>query len=222
MAKTLLNGVNDVLKRVRIIRGQVGELSTLTDSGRQGWIDIATQAWNESVEQLYETSDIPLPMELGESTITLVTSDRDYALASDLNVLRFPLLDETNGQVIREYPGGYINLVNEQIFPASYTGLPYFAAIRPTDGELYLDRIPTSDENGNVYKYRYDKDVSLSLAADTFPFADAVYRAMVPVVAEVWKREERKEFDDDMYRQNMGRASRLLRQQPMRTSWLDG
>lgn len=222
MAKTLLEGVNDVLKRVRIIRGQVGELSTLTDSGRQGWIDLATQAWNESVEQLYETAEVPLPSELGEATITLATGDRDYALASGLNVLRFPLLDETNGQVIREYPGGYITLVNEQIFPASYTGLPYFGAIRPTDGELYLDRIPTADENGNVYKYRYDKDVSLALAADTFPFSDAVYRAMVPVVAEVWKREERKEFDDDMYRQNMGRASRLLRQQPMRTSWLDG
>lgn len=220
MAKTLLQGVNDLLKRVQIISGDSGDLASLTDSGRQVFIDLAVQVWNEAVEQLYSISDQPFPQELAENTITLATSDRDYALQTDLVQLHFPLIDETNGAYILEQPGGYLAIVNTQLFPANYTGLPTYAAIRPTDGQLYLDRIPTSAENGKVYKYRYDKDVSLSLAADTFPFSDAVYRALMPVAAELWRLFQENKSFQGVSKLSFGRAARFLTNTQPRDSWL--
>lgn len=216
---TLLDGVNEVLKRVGKIAGESGELLTLTDVARQRYVDTAVQIWNELVEQLYSESDLPMPKELAEDTITLVTDDRDYDLASDLVQLHWPLLDETNGQYITAYPGGYMQMVIDQPFPANETGLAMFAAIRPTDGQLYLDKIPTANENSRVYKYRYDKDVSLSEASDTFPFSDQVFRAMVPAVSEVWSKRHNNTFNESHFNSSMGRAARFLTKVQQRTSW---
>jgi len=173
--RTLLNGVNEVLKKVHMIQGDSGELTTLSDSGRQTYIDIAVQCWNESIDDIYGFSHQAFPQEVAEGTITLVTSDRSYALATDMNQLRYPFRDETNRQYISEYPGGYLKLLEDQPNPADFTGLPYLGCISPVDGEFFLDRLPTSDENGRVYKYQYDKDLVMTLAADTFPFKDVVF-----------------------------------------------
>lgn len=219
MAKTLLNGVNDLLKKVQMIAGDSGELSTLTDSARQHWIDLAVMSWNEAVEQLYSLTHIPQPQELGENTIVLVSGDRDYALQTDLVQLHFPLIDETNGAYILEHPGGYLGLVNAQLYPNNYTGLPTYGAIRPTDGQLYLDRIPTSAEVGKTYKYRYDKDVSLSAAADAFPFTDAVYRALLPVAAELWKLQKENKSFEGLSVKSFARAARYLTTTQPRRTW---
>jgi len=208
---TLLQGVNEVLKKVSVIQGDTGALTTLSDSARQVFIDLAVQSWNEAVDQLYSISNQPKPQELAKGSITLATDDRDYAIASDIVQLHWPLLDETNGRQIHEYPGGYMAMIREQQFPSSYTGLPYLGAIDPVDGELYLNSIPTATENGLVYQYWYDKDLSLSLATDTFPFSGAVFRAMVPVVADLWKLEREHEFNGEWSKLNFGRASRFDR-----------
>lgn len=218
MAKTLLEGVNDVLKRVRLVQGDSGALDSLTDSARQTYIDQVVQIWNEVVEEVYSVTDEPMPNELAEATITLADGDRDYALAS-YNTIHWPLLDETSGQYIYEYPGDYLDLVNSQSVPSDFTGLPQYGVIRPTDGQLYLDRIPSSTEAGLVYKYRYDKDVSLSIAADTFPFRDEVYRALVPVVAGLYKSDDRAEALRTSFAFNLGRAARLLSDRPVLTHY---
>jgi hypothetical protein len=220
VAKSLLNGVNEVLKRVHIIQGDSGELTTLTDSARQIYIDLAVQVWNEQIDEIYAKTSIALPNSLVEATITLVTSDRDYALAADLVQLRYPLLDRTNGQYITEYPGGYETMAADQNFPNNYTGLPTSAAIRPTDGELYMNNIPTANENGNIYTYLYDKDTVLSIAADTVPFKDAVFRAMVPAVAESWKKARRQRFSQTNYNNAMARAATLLSQNQLRNKYI--
>lgn len=220
MAKTLLNGVNEILKRVSVIQGDSGALSTLTDSGRQVYIDLAVQVLNEAMEELYSLANKPMPNILSENTITLVTSDRDYALQTNLVQLLYPLLDETNGQLILEYPGGYMGMISDQTYPNNYTGLPTYATISPKTGELYLDRIPTSSENGLVYKYRYIKDGSLSAAADQFPFSDAVFRAIIPAASQLWAKYQKKEFDGGEYRLSMARAMRFLSQGLQRESWL--
>ena len=220
MAKTLLNGVNEVLKKAKLIQGDSGLLTTLSDSPRQIWIDNAVQAWNEVVEELYSAISKPMPKELAEDTITLATNDRDYSLASGLVTLHFPLMDETNGQKIYEYEDGYLNLVASQPIPANFTGLPLYAVIRPTDGLLYLDRLPTASENGLVYKYRYDKDISMSAAADTVPFNDTVFRALVPAVAELFNFYHRREFNEGIWKVSMGRAARALTGTTPRASYL--
>ncbi|MFQ5493648.1 MAG: hypothetical protein ACE5DX_05835 [Candidatus Dojkabacteria bacterium] len=219
MAKTLLNGVNEVLKKVQLIQGDSGALTSLTDSARQVYVDSIVQLWNEVTEQLYSESSEELPKEVAEDTITLTTS-RSYALATDLLQLKFPLLDETNGRYLEEYPGGYLKMVEDQLVPGNYTGLPLYATISPVDGTLYLDRLPTATETGLIYKYRYDKDISVTAASDTFSFSDAVFRALVPAVAELFKLNHNGQFIDGVFRKSMGRASRLLTQKQQKNQWI--
>lgn len=219
MAKTLLNGVNDVLEKLGVLHGDTSVLTTLTDSSRQRIINLCIDAWNESITNLYSYTDSPRPQELAENTITLATSDRDYALQTDLVILHFPLRDETNGYVIDEYPGGYLQLVNDQIIPGNETGLPSYGVIRPTDGELYLDKLPTSSENGLVFKYRYDKDLLMTAAADTVPFTDSVYTALVPAVAQAVSRTYRRSFDTETYNESLGTAARLMRMTTQRSNY---
>lgn len=216
--KTLLNAVNETLKRAKVIAGDAGLLISLTDTARQSSIDIAVQVINEGIDELYSTTNVPMPSEQAESTITLVTSTRAYSLATDLSQMRFPLIDKTNTQFIYEFPGGY----NAMLFrdpEQDDTGLPHLAAIRPTDGKLHLDRAPTSVENGKVYTYQYDKDTVLTLLTDNVPFDNPVFRAMVPVWAWLWKRENRKDFDAALFKMDMGRACRLLTEKQERDSY---
>ena len=218
MAKTLLNATNEILKEVGVIAGDAGVLTTLTDSARQVSIDRAVQVVNVGIDDLYTTSEVALPNEQAESTITLVLATRAYTLASDLIQLRWPMIDKTNTQWLREYPGGY-NALLQGDPEQDDAGLPHWAAIRPTDGKLYLDRAPNAEDVGKVYTYQYDKTLELTVAASTVPFNDTVFRAMVEAWAQLWKRERRGEFDQDNYRLSIGRASRLLTQKQMRSHY---
>lgn len=218
MAKTLLNCVNEILKRTAIIAGDSGLLASLTDSARQVWIDAAVQVVNEGIDDLYAATNIAMPSEQAEGSMVLVTGTRAYTLASGLRQLRFPMIDKTNTQYIHEYPGGY----NEMLIgdpEQSDTGLPYLGAFRTTDGLFYVDRAPTSVENGRTYTYQYDKDLAMTTAAATVPFNDMVFRAMVPVWVQLWKREQRNEFDTELYRKSLGLASALLSQRQARDSY---
>lgn len=218
MAKTLLNATNEILKRVGVIAGDAGLLTTLTDSARQVAIDVAVQVVNEGIDELYAASNVAKPNGQGESTVTLAAADRSYALAAGLIRLRWPMVDKTNTQFLHQYPGGY-NAMLLADPEQDDTGLPVYAAINPVSGELHLDRAPTSVENGRIYTYQYDKDLVLSLAADTVPFKDVVFRAMVPAWVQLWKRERRNEFDTELYRMDMGRAATLMMQIQPRDSW---
>jgi hypothetical protein len=218
MAKSLLNCVNEILKRTGVVAGDAGLLTTLTDSARQVSIDAAIQVVNEGIDELYSTAEIAHPNEQAESSIVLVAGTRAYSLAAGVIQLRWPLRDKTNSQRLFEYPGGYNAMLDADI-EQDDTGLPLYAAIRPTDGYLHLDRAPTSVEAGRTYTYQYDKTLELTVAASTVPFNDTVFRAMVPAWVQLWKRERRNEFDDGLYRQSVGRASRLLGQAQMRTDY---
>lgn len=216
--KTLLEAINAILQRVSFTAGDAGAITSLTDSARQVAIDCAKQVINESIDELYSTTETPYPNEQSESTIVLVTGTRAYSLATDLVQLRWPFIDKTNTQFIAEYAGGYNALLlldPEQ----DNTGLPNWGAIRPTDGKIHLDVAPDSTANGKTYTYQYDKDLSLTLSTSNVPFNNAVFRALVPAWAELWKREQRQTFDGDMVKAAFGRASRLLTQTQMREDW---
>lgn len=221
MPKTLLNAVNETLKRVKIIAGDSGELTSLTDSSRQTFIDTAVQVINEGIDELYTACDLPMPEGQGEATVTLAASTRAYALRDDMVRLRFPLIDRTNRQFITEFAGGY-NAMLEADFEQDDTGLPIMAAIRPTDGRLHMDRTPTATEAGRIYTYQYDKDAVIELASDCLPFNNTVFRAMVPVWSGLWSREQRRDFDAGVFDVSIGRAARLMTQRPPRNSWWSG
>lgn len=219
MTVALLTAVNEVLKRVKIIQGDSFALASLTDSPKQNYIDIAVQVWNEAIDQLYSRTDQPRPNIMGTTLITLVLNQRNYPMNSGLVKLHFPLIDETNGQYISEYPGGFLDLINSQPIPNNYKGLPTLAAISPIDNDLYMDVAPTADHVGKVYKIYWEKDTVVSLAADILPFNANVFRAMVPAVSQLWLRDQRRDFDSSGYRKSIGRAARLLTQLPANDQW---
>lgn len=209
MAKTLLNAVNDVLKRVNIIKGESGILTSLADSPRQTYIDVAVMIVNETVDDLYSVTNTGRQGEVDETSITL-TSDREYDLPADLVELRFPLHDETNGLYIYEYPGGWERMRAQDSNPNNQTGTPSYAAINELTNKLRLDRAPSGDNIGRIYKMLYDKDTALVNAADLFPFVDAVYRALIPAFVQRWKAEQQNSFSQELYDKAMGTAQRLL------------
>lgn len=218
MAKTLLQTVNAIFKRANIIKGDAGELTTLTDSARQVWIDKALQIINEGIDELYSAAEIALPNEQAEGIITLVAGTRAYDLEDDLVTLRWPIIDKSNTQYLTQYPGGYnAILVNDP--EQDDTGLPIMAAIRPTDGKLFLDRAPTSEEAGRIYTYQYDKDLALSVAADEVPFNDMVWRAMVPAWVELFRVDINNQLNSSLFNISIGRAARSLSRLPMRSSY---
>lgn len=209
MSKTLLDGVNEVLKRVNTIAGDASALTTLVDSSKQHDIDIALQVINEGIIKLYTSSGIELPGEGASSTLTLVLNQREYSLATNLVQIRWPMVDRTNTQFLYEFPGSYQDMLlldPEQ----NDTGLPTWGTINPGNNLLHVDRAPTSAEAGRTYYYEYDKDVTLSTATDSMPFSDTCFRAMVPAWVQLWKRERRNEFDQALYMDSIGTASRVI------------
>jgi hypothetical protein len=219
MTATLLSAVNGLFKRAKVIQGDSGALTSLTDSARQNYVDTAVKAWNDVIREIYSLAREPMPTEYAESTITLATSTREYNLATDLETLRFPLIDQTNGRYIYEYPGGYEAMRAVQIIPANFTGMPLYACINPSNGKIRLDTAPTSSENGKVYNYGYDKRVALTLAADTFPFSDTVVDALELPATELWKRWNKDSFDGGNYNAGMGQAARILAKKELRARW---
>jgi len=216
VSKTLLDGVNETLKRVNIVNATL--LTSLTDSGKQHDINVCVQVINEGIDEIYSFASAAQIGEGAESTITLVAGTADYALASDLVQIRWPMIDKTDTQYIFEFPGGYDAML---VFDPEQddTGLPIQAAINPNNNRLHVWPIPTSADAGRVYTYQYDKNLALSAATDAMPFTDAAFRAMVPVWAQLWKRERRNEFDQTLYYENLGRAARFLTQAEPRTSY---
>jgi len=226
MAKTLLNGVNEVLKRVSII-SETNKLSSLTNSGKQVFIDLVKQAWNESVDQLYSKARTMKPYQGEESSIVLVEGVRHYDLEEDLIQLRWPLHEEQQGFYIDEYKGGYEELRNIQTQPDSFTGQPFSAAISPIENQIYIDRVPTAEVAGYTYVYFYWRDTVLEKESDQFPFNDGVFRALVPYVAELYKINQKgiksstsAQVQNGTMTKAFGRALRMVKQTPADRSYI--
>ena len=220
MAKTLLDGVNEVLKKARVLDAQ-GELSTLTDSARQMFIDTAIQSINEVLDDLYIGAGASKPNQMREATLTLVTNQQHYVLPSSMIRLRtdFDLIDETNSHIIYLLEDNGYNRIIRGDLEQDDTGQPSFAAQSPIDGRLVMDRKPNSVAAGRIYKYRYDRDLELSVATDSFPFNSATFRALVPAATEMWKLHNEREFSQGLFDASVARAKALLRKVPIRTSY---
>lgn len=220
-ATTLLDLVNKVLRREG---GVSSDLTSFTDSQRQIDIDVALQAVNEVLDDLLSTG--AFPQEVAEGSITLSTDTRIYSVASDFVSVAEDssgepfMLDETNGQYLRPYPGGFDQMRRDQPIPANHTGLPIYWTINE-DGKFELDAAATSAENGRVYKYRYDKEIDLTTTGATFPITDDAVDSLIPAVAEVWRRvrKGRESFSRRAYQKSIARAARKLRRKPPRTRY---
>ncbi len=228
---SFLDGVNRVLKRVGVIQGDTGELSDFTESAHQVDIDVAIQAWNELIHEYYGRG--LFTGEIDESSITLVTATtsatdhlapREYALPADFermsgNKEHRILRNETTGHFLVEYPGGYPQLKADHITATAFNGQPLRWVINPIRGGLEIDVNPGAGESGDVYKFLYDKRVVLTAIGDSFPFSDTVVDGLVPAVAQLWKRDRRKEFDAELFSVNFNRGVEYLTQSQPKKRW---
>lgn len=222
MAIVFLQAVNATLKRTRTIQGDAGELATstvtstatgliatgaFTDSGRQVQIDLAIQLWQEAEHLLYAHG--LFPNEAATATISLATDGtREYSMPSDFE--RFPddngvFRAVTAGLIITEYPGGYSQMLRDQVTASDYTGDPNHFAVSPVDGSIRFDR---GFGRALTLNALYEKRLTLTstMATETLPFPDTVADALVPVVAEAHNRIMKKEFDSAQFEGSLVRA----------------
>jgi len=217
--KTLLDGVNEVLKRVGVIQGESQEFSSLVSTSRQQSIDVCVQVWNETIDNAFSKTNQPLTRETEERDIVLANGVREYKLPSNLVTIRWPLLDSDNTQFITAYPGGYRQLRIDLSVQDNPTGIPMLGAINSSNNLLSLDRTPTSIEAGRTYKLFYDRDTEMVDAGDLFPFDDIVFRSLVPAVAHVWREAKQKPFDKGERDKALATAMRYLRQSEPSEKW---
>lgn len=211
MALSLLDVVNLVLKRTRLIQGDRAAITSLTDDQIQTDIDTIIAVINEELRDLYNLGPgLPLPKGVSTTTITLATSTREYSLPTDLAQIMWPLIDTTNGREIFEYPGGFNAMRRDQLQPGNYTGIPIFAAVEPINKKLRVNTTPTAAENGLAYTMHYEKLFGLSSASDTFPMEDDIVRDMVQAFHQRYRSEMKGEFDVGLYNRARSSAVRHL------------
>ncbi len=189
MGYSFLQATNRTLKRIKEIAGDAGDLTTFTDSARQTAVDVVIQVWNEVIHEMYSLG--ALVGEIEEDSIFLVTDQNDYDLPNDFEALAGEtyisraLVNADNGHRLLEYPGGFTQLFADQPDPTDFTGQPRHFARNTVVSEFRIDSMPTSDEDGDEYKFLYEKRISLTAITDTFPFSDTVVDGLLPTVAEI-------------------------------------
>lgn len=207
MALSFLQAVNKSLRRTRIISS---DLASFTDAAHQSDITIHLDIWNEVLAELYLESDIGNVVE--EGSITLATDTREYSLPSDFERMAGEsygtrvLTNTTDTISVFEYPARsgispYAAMFADQPDPTDFTGRPLWWAISPKASNIRMDKTPTSGENGEIYKFLYDKRQNLSLITDTFPISDTSVEGLVPVVAEAFRRDRAGEQRDPISEQ---------------------
>ena len=232
MAITLLQMTNAVLKRVGEIAGDSEELATstvtstatgltateaFTDSRRQHKIDIVLQLANESIHEIYSMG--LLAKEAASATITLVADQREYDLPTDFERISGDTYNNrairgaTTGLIIREYKGGYQQLLVDRALATDFVGDPSYWALSPVDSKISFDNYPTSDQAGDTYHFLYDKRITLSstMATTAMPFSDTVADSLVPVISESYNRVMKKEFDQGFLSTALNRSLAYLR-----------
>ena len=233
MPVTFLDFVNAGLKRVRVIQGDAGVLATstvtstatgltateaFTDSSRQTQIDLMLQVSNEVFQEMFSLG--MLAAETLTATITLSSNTREYALPTDF--LRFSgtsydtrALVGTKGLILREYPGGLARMLVDQPVASDYRGDPNHWVMQSSATlTLRLDRHAATEQNGNIYNFVYDKRIGFSStqATNGLPFSETVADALVPVAAQYWNAEYKKEMNVPLMRVSLGRALNYARQ----------
>jgi len=232
-----IDALNSVLKRNGIIQGATGDITTLTatagssNTAHAREISTAIDVLNEGIHHVYDLG--LFPMETSTATIVGVSGTREYSKPSDYvrmagtrpatRVFR----GATNNFTLSEYPGGYEQMLVDQLTATDYTGTPRYFAENTTSGDWRFDTENDDTQTAtSTWRLLYEKSLRYTTtssttstatgAADNFPFSDEVVDAMVPVWAEFHQQAMKKEVDPGKFKNAVARAVRKLRQdQPM-------
>lgn len=211
MAFTFLQAVNKTLKRVRVVHGDAGELTSFVDTARQENIDIARDIWNELIHELFNLNIFSRGAEIGQ--FVLVTDIREYDLEPNFEQMASDIIrNESETWFLKPYRGGYLQMWEDQIDPSDFEGQPRAWSINPSSNMIRVDTTPKADQNGDIYKYLYNRRLFLDDTGDAFPFSDTVVDSLVPATAEMWKRARDKDFDAGLMGLSFNRAVSYLTQ----------
>ena len=177
---TFLEAVNRVLRAESIISGDDDDLTSFAQTQHDAAINLAKIAVQDELTSLI--AEEVLPFENATGTLTLVTDQRTYDLAADF--IRFsdpcPILLKEDGAgnsdntYMSFYKGGEDQIKKDFLDYREQSGTPnYFYMTTPTTvtvKTIGVFEIPDSNVNADVYRYYYEKDVSVTLETDDLPF----------------------------------------------------
>ncbi len=167
-----ITGVNRLMRINHIIRGDDDDITTFAETQHAAHISLAQIAIQDELADLI--SDRLIPYEKTNTTLSLVTSTRTYALASDF--IRFygtapSLYDSTDNVRIYEYPGGEDRLKDNDYQYKTSEGAPtYWYWDNTTTKQVAFYNVPQSSYNGRSISYDYEKSVSVTNSTDVLPF----------------------------------------------------
>jgi hypothetical protein len=236
-----LDGVNRILRTEGVIAGDDDNASSFSDTAHENMLNLAKIAVQDSLSDFI--SDRSVPFEQAESYITFTTGTRLYSLASDF--MRFidpkpkmykvdvaTTIGIADGTFLYSYKGGEKQLRADIFDYQTVRGDPYyFYGEGGTTKQIGVYPVPNSDSNGEIYRYYYDKDVSVSVETDTLPFINESTAQAFIQSASVWFRAlridpiERKQLfpqgieRDSEYQNAKSRVIELINQNPPATGY---
>jgi hypothetical protein len=175
MAQSFLQAVNRVLRIGGVLRGDTDPIQSFSDVQHGCTLNLAVIAIQSTLTDL--TTFYSFPQERSSSSITMVTGQRLYSLASDFVGFWMDnqfFYDATQNNEIFEYSGGERRLakdIPDYKSVATQSGYPSFwYNSEGMTQQIGLYAIPTADYNGRVWTYDYERDVIPLVEADNMPF----------------------------------------------------
>ncbi len=169
---TFIDGANRLLRTAHVIKGDDDNITAFTDTQHAADISLAQIAIQDELVSLI--AERLIPYEKTSATISLVTSTRTYALASDF--IRFygtrpSFYDSTDNTRTYEYKGGEDDLRDSDFEYKTTEGSPdFWYWDNTTTKKVAFYSVPQSSYNGRSLSYDYEKSVIVSLSTDTLPF----------------------------------------------------
>lgn len=169
---TFIDGVNRLLRIQQIIRGDDDSITTFSDNQHSADIQMAQISIQDELTDL--VSERLISYEKTNSTISLVTSTRTYALASDF--VRFygthpSFYDSVDNVRSYEFKGGEDALKDIDYQYKTTEGSPTFWYWNDTTTkQVAFYSVPNSVYNGRSLSYDYEKSVAVTNSTDTLPF----------------------------------------------------
>lgn len=177
---TFISVVSDVLRQNGILSGNDSDVTAFTDTQHQASIQLAITSVQSVLNQL--TSETLIPYERADGTITFASGTRTYALPSDFvrfaNAKPFMLQldsnDNSDGRLLYEYPGGVEALSNTILDYREQSGTPinWYMTGGSTE-QVGFWQVPDTTVDTLKVRFEYEKEVMVTVAADTLPFTIA-------------------------------------------------
>lgn len=175
-----LDAVNRLLRIEGIVSGDDTDATSFSDTAHSNSINLAKIAIDSELSDC--VSDKVIPYEEADGHITLAQSTQKYSLASDFvrMIDENPFLEKVDaatstgvaqGERLYAYNGGEKQLRSDQWDYRTKEGDPtHFYFVGGTSNQIGIWQVPDSNANGEIYRYFYQKAVSVTNESDLIPF----------------------------------------------------